>query len=79
MFVKQTIPSQGALKQLSIPVLQTLLTGDTQSLIQFWEELPFKLSLKKQHSTLSKYREVDLCLIHQTETNVLPWKRDPLL
>lgn len=43
VFVKQTIPSWGALKQLSILVLQTLVTGDVQSLIQFWEELPFKL------------------------------------
>ena len=43
VFVKQTIPSWGALKQLSILILQTLVTGDVQSLIRFWEELPFKL------------------------------------
>lgn len=43
VFVKQTIPSRGALKQLSILVLQILLIGDVQSSIQFWEELPFKL------------------------------------
>lgn len=32
--------------------------------------------LKKQYSTPSKYREVDLYLIHQTEMNVIPRKRD---
>lgn len=32
--------------------------------------------LKKRYSTPGKYREVDLCLIHQTEINVIPWKRD---
>lgn len=41
VFVKQTIPSQGALKQLSIPVLQTLLTGDTQSLMLFFWVKPY--------------------------------------
>lgn len=78
VFVKQTILSWGALKQLSILVLQTLVTGGMQSLIQYWEELPFKqfFFLKKQYSTPSKYREVDLYLIHQTEINVIPRKRD---
>lgn len=76
VFVKQTVPSRGTLQQLSILFLQILLIGDVQSSVQLGEELSFKLFLKKQYSTPSKYREVDLCLIHQTEINVIPWERD---
>lgn len=80
VFVKQTAPSQRALKQLSILVLQARGNRRRAIINLALGRITFPIFFFKEtvHHSPHIQREVgirvDLCLIHQTEINAIPWK-----
>lgn len=81
VFVKQTVPSRRALKQLSILVLQArgnrrrAIINLALGRITFPTFFFFKETVQHSpHMQTEVGIKVDLCLIHQTEINVIPWK-----